>query len=139
MLALWSNRNAGSPVKSQCRLSGQIPTLALRSNPNARSPVKSQCWLSGQIPVPALRSNPNTGSLVKSQHQLFSQNVALIISLLIIIPVNTFFILKFICNIGIVLLNIYIPELGDNICSYLNVLGYNSSRNSKSYNVTCNK
>ena len=54
MLALWSNPNAGSPVKSQRRLSGQIPMLALRSNPNAGSPVKSQ-------------------------HQFFSQNVALII------------------------------------------------------------
>ena len=55
MLALWSNPNAP----------------ALRSNPNAGSP--------GQIPTPALRSNPNAGSPVKSQHQLFSQNVALII------------------------------------------------------------
>ena len=72
MLALWSNPNAGSPVKSQCQLSGQIPMLALWSNPNAGSPVKSQS-------LPALRSNPNAGSPVKSQHQLFSQNVALII------------------------------------------------------------
>ena len=53
--------------------------LALWSNPNTGSPVKSQHWLSGQIPMPALRSNPNAGSPVKSQHQLFSQNVALII------------------------------------------------------------
>ena len=123
--------NAGTLVKSQCWLSGQIPTLALWSNPNAGSPVKSQCWLSSQIPMLALRSNPNAGSLVKSQHRLSGQIP------LIIIPVNTFIILKFICNIGIVLLNI--PVLSDNICSYLNVLGYNSSRNSKSYNVTCNK
>ena len=70
MLALWSNPNAGSPVKSQRRLSGQIPMPALWSNPNAA------LWSN---PNPGLRSNPNAGSLVKSQHQLFSQNVALII------------------------------------------------------------
>ena len=71
--ALQSNPNAGSPVKYQCRLSGQIPMPALWSNPNAGSPVKSQHWLSGQIPMPALRSNPNAGSPVKSQRWLSSQ------------------------------------------------------------------
>ena len=68
MLALQSNPNAGSLVKSQRRLSGQIPMLALRSNPNAGSPVKSQCWLSGQIPAPALWSKCSTDHLIVDHH-----------------------------------------------------------------------
>ena len=105
----------GSLVKSRRRLSGQT---------QRRLSGQSQRWLSGQtqrllssqIPMPGLWSNSSSVHLIVDH--LTSKT-------------DWFIILKFKCNFRTVLLNI--PVLNDNICSYLNALGYTSSRNCKIY------